>query len=417
MDREEKEALGRKLLLCCRNGLYPLYPYLDGAFASLPMKPWEHTESFGTDGESLLYCPDHLIRCFGEDPARLRRGYLHLLLHLVYLHPFRRGDRCRELWNLACDMAIEQILSREDPPGLRLPPDPVRAGCLGRLGDQPLDAAAVYEVLLSGDFPFSRQQMAEAFRADDHGPWENLCPGSRETWQQVLAAVNRNRRAGKRAGAQAGDRQEDLGEISPGKYDYRRYLRQFAVTREEMELDMDSFDYIYYHLGLEWYGNLPLMEPLEYREGSKLQQLVIAIDTSGSCSRQVVADFLAETYSILSARENFFSKMEVYLIQCDCLVQSVAVIHSEEEWKNYSRAVTIQGRGGTDFTPVFRYVEDLRSRGKLRGLKALLYFTDGDGCYPREKPPYETAFVFLKRTEYFASVPGWARKLLVEECG
>ena len=142
---------------------------------------------------------------------------------------------------------------------------------------------------------------------------------------------------------------------------------------------------------------------------------MIAIDTSGSCSKETVRNFLRETYSILSDRENYFHKMEVYLIQCDCMVQSVAVIRSPEEWVNYSRAITIEGRGGTDFTPVFRYVDDLRSRGKLGDLKALLYFTDGDGCYPREKPGYETAFVFLKPSEFLGAVPGWAEKILMED--
>ena len=35
----------------------------------------------------------------------------------------------------------------------------------------------------------------------------------------------------------------------------------------------------------------------------------------------------------------------------------------------------------------------------MRNLKALIYFTDGDGIYPRQKPDYETAFVFVKKTE------------------
>ena len=155
------------------------------------------------------------------------------------------------------------------------------------------------------------------------------------------------------------------------------------------------------------------MEPLEYKEGSKLEELVIAIDTSGSCSKETVQAFLADTYRILSQRENFFSRMNVHLIQCDCLVQRTAVIRSAEEWKNYSRSITIEGRGGTDFTPVFRYVAEQQRKGRLQKLKALLYFTDGDGFFPREKTDYETAFVFLERNEFMDAVPPWALKLLV----
>ena len=413
MMMNEKEDLSQRLLFNCRNELYHFFPFLDGAFASLPGKPSQNTGYLGTDGKNLLFSPDYLIRLYAEAPERLRRGYLHILLHCLYLHPFRRRERDRSLWNLACDMAVEQIIERERKERLSLSGDQVRSRCFAILGDIPMAAETIYEMLQKGDFPFPVPAMAAAFLFDDHHLWELAGREEQEKWQHVLTYVSTNRRNGKKAGTRAGTAQEILEDVQKGTQDYRKYLRKFAVSREEMELDMDSFDYIYYHLGMERYGNLPLLEPLETREGHKLTQLVIAIDTSGSCSRETVRNFLRETYSILSDRENFFRKMEVYLLQCDCMVQSAVVLHSREQWQNYSRSITIEGRGGTDFTPVFRYVDDLRSRGKLRDLKALLYFTDGDGCYPREKPAYETGFVFLKPNEYMNAVPYWAKKLLI----
>ena len=200
-----------------------------------------------------------------------------------------------------------------------------------------------------------------------------------------------------------------------GKYDYRRFLKRFAVPREEVELDAESFDYIFYHYGMEHYGNMPLVEPLEYKEGHKLEELVIAIDTSGSCSRELVQRFLEETYSMLSETENFFRKMKVFIIQCDCYIQDVAKIASREDWKAYRDQIRIQGRGGTDFRPVFRYVEELRKKKEIRDLRALIYFTDGDGIYPREKPDYETAIVFLKEESLKQQMlPDWAVKLILE---
>ena len=201
--------------------------------------------------------------------------------------------------------------------------------------------------------------------------------------------------------------------VTKSRYDYREFLKQFAFPREELELDTDSFDYIFYHLGMEIYGDMPLIEPLEYKEVNRLEELVIAIDTSGSCTKEVVQRFLEETYSIVSTRENFFKKMKVYLIQCDCFIQTVKVIHSEEEWKEYSRNIQIEGRSGTDFRPVFAYIQKLRDKKELQNLKALIYFTDGDGIYPREKPDYETAFVFLEKTDSMNLVPPWALRLIV----
>ena len=205
---------------------------------------------------------------------------------------------------------------------------------------------------------------------------------------------------------------EELDEIYRSKYDYRKFLKQFCRLREEVELDTESFDYIFYSFGMEHYGNIPLIEPLEYKEVNRLEELVIAIDTSGSCSRETVQRFLGETYGILSEKENFFSRMKVYIVQCDCFIQKVDVIHSEEEWREYSRNVKIQGRGGTDFRPVFELIRQEKERKELKNLRALIYFTDGDGIYPGQKPDYETAFVFLKRTDKMKLVPPWAKCLI-----
>ena len=88
---------------------------------------------------------------------------------------------------------------------------------------------------------------------------------------------------------------------------------------------------------------------------------------------------------------------------------------NREEWKEYMQKITIQGRGGTDFRPVFELIRKEQEKRELRNLKALIYFTDGDGIYPRQKPDYETAFVFVKKTENMRLVPDWAYKLVIGE--
>ena len=45
---------------------------------------------------------------------------------------------------------------------------------------------------------------------------------------------------------------------------------------------------------------------------------------------------------------------------------------------------------------------------EIQNLRALLYFTDGDGIYPSRKPPFETAFVFLNRESQKQEIPPWA---------
>ena len=75
--------------------------------------------------------------------------------------------------------------------------------------------------------------------------------------------------------------------------------------------------------------------------------------------------------------------------------------------------MTLKGFGGTDFRPVFRRVEELRERGEFRDLKGLIYFTDGKGIFPENRPDYDTAFVFLDESGVLPEVPAWAIRLML----
>lgn len=75
----------------------------------------------------------------------------------------------------------------------------------------------------------------------------------------------------------------------------------------------------------------------------------------------------------------------------------------------------IHGLGGTDFRPVFAYVETLRRQKALTNLKGLIYFTDGYGVFPEKKPDYHTAFVFLDEEYNNPNVPAWAIRLVLQK--
>ena len=219
------------------------------------------------------------------------------------------------------------------------------------------------------------------------------------------------------------EKQEEQGSLAwflrleQKKYtDFRDFLRRLSVDREEMEVDLDSFDYGYYYYGLEQYGNMPLIEENEYKEGRKLQELVIAIDTSHSTKGEMVKGFLEETAGILKQKDAFFQKVKVHILECDDELRKDICLENVEDLEQYSKNFAVKGGYGTDFRPVFRYVSDLQKRGELKNLKGLMYFTDGKGRYPKEAPPYVTAFVFPKGEDIDDdNVPFWAMKLYQRE--
>ena len=212
-----------------------------------------------------------------------------------------------------------------------------------------------------------------------------------------------------------GDLKEQLRVSNRSRYDYKEFLRKFTVLHEEMQIDPDSFDYIFYHYGMEMYGNMPLIEPLETSEVRKIEEFVIVIDTSMSCKEGLVKRFLEETYDVLSQTENFFKRMRIHILQCDERVQSDVLIESQEALKEYMEHFTILGGGGTDFRPAFTYVEEQLAKKKFWRLRGLLYFTDGYGVFPVKMPPYETAFIFVQNHYRDVDVPAWAIKLILQE--
>lgn len=196
---------------------------------------------------------------------------------------------------------------------------------------------------------------------------------------------------------------------------YKEFLKKFAVVREEVSIDMDSFDYGFYMYGLQHYGNMPLIEENEFREAKKVEELVIAIDTSASCKEQLVQQFLNETGAILKNQENFFHKVHIRILECDNQIQRDVRINDLDEIPGYLEQFQVEGGYGTDFRPVFSYVEQLRNTGELKNLKGLMYFTDGFGEYPKKPTDYQTVFVFYgdgEREE--AKVPDWALRLYLD---
>lgn len=422
-DNIKLEYMSKEVLHMARDEIAVCLPFFRQAAGAMKFISTEDTRCYGFDGHNLYYDTKHLLSQFARGRQIVNRSVLHMLLHFLFLQFLEKKENHR-FWSLACDMAVEYSIDHLNMPSFEKAKSELRTNMESqcKLHGTYQNADTIYEYLLKQNFSDAEiGELEQEYFVDEHKFWledislEQL-EGILKKWEKIISAVGKDVKGSTHnRGSQKGQESQEMSSKWKKRYDYRSFLKRFAVLREEVVLDMDSFDYIYYNYGLQQYGNIPLIEPLEYSEMHKLEEMVIAIDTSGSCSKETVQRFMEHTYSILSEKENFFQRMNVYIIQCDCYVQDVAHITCEEDWKEYSKNLVIQGRSGTDFRPVFKYVESLREKKYLRNLKGLLYFTDGDGIYPREKTDYETAFVFLKDVRLMDEVPSWATKLIVDE--
>lgn len=436
----QAETLAREILLLSRNTLLVNLRFLDAALSQFALTP--ASLPFATDGQNLYYDPRHVLLRYKEEKEQSVRDYLHLVFHCVFRHMYIHTLVDQALWDLSCDIAVEEVIN-----GLLLPSTAAKRQEqqqteLDRLYQtvKPLTAEKLYRHFQDHP-PRDPEKLRELFRGDDHTPWylppkatasaggnsgkdKNAPPGEgtsglsaamEQAWKDISARMQMDLETfSKQQGDRAGALTQNLLAVNRETYDYTAFLKKFAVRGEVMRLDPDEFDYVYYTYGLKLYQNMPLIEPLEYREVKRIREFVIAIDTSGSTSGELVQEFVQKTYNVLKSTESFFSKINLHILQCDADIQEDVKITSQEEFDAYLKTMTIKGLGGTDFRPVFAYVDELRRGKEFQNLKGLIYFTDGYGDFPEKKPDYDAAFVFVEDEYNNPDVPPWAIKLVLQ---
>lgn len=450
--------IGMDILKNARNELYLNMRFLDVALSSLVFVPDQQIYVTGTDGSALYFHPDYLTALFRKGRASVNRQYLHSIIHCLFCHLWNRKDRDAEYWNLACDIAAEYVIDGLYIRAVHLPLSALRReyyaklrrtlagpekgidGAQGRgeaaagnshatageknnrSGRVTVTAERVYRLLCREHMIQAQlDELKREFTVDDHSRWKqedsrkNSPSPQQKKWDDIRDRMQTEMETFSRdASDDTRSLEEQICAQNRKRYDYREFLRKFAVLKEEMQVDMDSFDYIYYNYGMSMYGNMPLIEPLETKEVHKVEDFVIVVDTSMSCKGELIRRFLEETYSVLSESEGFFRKIHVHILQCDDKVQEDVLVTSQQEMRDYLEHFTVRGFGGTDFRPAFVRVQELLCRKCFTKLRGLIYFTDGYGTFPVKKPDYETAFVFMKNDYRDVDVPPWAIKLILD---
>lgn len=111
------------------------------------------------------------------------------------------------------------------------------------------------------------------------------------------------------------------------------------------------------------------------RSGNGCGEIVVGIDTSGSIGQRQLDQFFGELRGILSE----VRPTKIHVVWCDSFVHKVDEVEDEQE----VGGLKPKGGGGTDFVPVFKWIDDNDLMPD-----ALVYLTDGYGTFPAEPPRY-----------------------------
>jgi len=425
-------------------------------------------ETIAADGKNIYYNPFWIIDKYHKSVSFLNRTFVHIIFHGVFKHFLKASTKLNKLaWDVSCDICVEKIVDDLKMSDFSVSNQSERfvvyEDFLTKIPI--LSAEHIYSILINYDEQ-ELVRLKQLFIKDDHSLWyysspketvvrdssdesEDSKPDSSEskstssnkdesndqanTSSNSNFQINSNSRLdefwsnvgsvlltemelfglGSGIGKEVGDLLRMLKIELHEKYDLKSFLRKFMSYKEVMKEDMDQFDYIYYSLGFKLFKNMPLIEYLEYKEEKVIDKLVIAIDTSGSTMGEPVKRFLEIAYVIVQEHSYKGNRMELHIIQADATVQDHVIIKDQGDFKKYMDNFALKGGGGTDFRPVFTYVDKKIENNELAGLRGLLYFSDGYGTYPKSRPKYETAFLYYDNFYTDIDVPEWIIKIVI----
>ena len=454
MEKGEKKTSGKdweelafEVWKRSRRRLFLSMSYLSGVLGRMETVPDGKVPFTATDGENIYFNPMLFVKRDREDPVYVHRAYMHMILHCMFLAPFKdvreifgaaggaentfAGDdgEMYQIFDLAADIYSEYLIDGMDAEPLRRPESDIRSNIYKELKRKcgVLSIENILREIKDRDL----QELSgweEIFRVDDHRYWQGRGK-DRKADDRTDDGTGRDERSGdteqknkekekernewekatRTLGAAmaaygSGQGEERLRKGLEGenrkKIPYREFLRKFMRIRETRRIDTDSFDPGYYNYGMSIYGDMPLIEEPELKEEKRLGELFVAIDTSGSCSGGLIERFLDETLEIISLKGVFSGTEGIRVLLCDNEIRGDYLLKPGDDPDMIKEKIEIKGLGGTDFRPVFKYMRQLKEKGKAKKISGLLYFTDGYGIYPKERPGWKTAFVFAGEPDF-----------------
>jgi hypothetical protein len=178
-----------------------------------------------------------------------------------------------------------------------------------------------------------------------------------DTWEKIVGGAAGNMPASiKRA----------LERLKRPVIDWRSALEEYvddAISKSKYDLPSRRF----LSQGDVQYGYKSYKEDLE--------SIVVAIDTSGSISREMITQFLSEVVSIGET----YGPQKTVILYCDTKVYEPDILEPGDR-PDFNK---IAGGGGTNFWPPFKWVEkNMLENGEMPTV--FIYFTDGEATFPTE---------------------------------
>lgn len=346
-------------------------PFFGSCALSLAFVESQEIETMATDGRSIFYSADFIDEHTEEE---IRGVIAHEVLHVVFKHMLRRGERDKDRWNVACDYAINDIIlsaQEKDKNGDYAPAFVLPEGGLHDKQYADLSAEAIYDRL-------------PANASDNAAGWGMVLDMTNPDGSELSDAEKKMAEAdveqkvfiaaasAKAVGKLPAQIEQLVERMKRSQVDWRDVLRRF-VGGDQPD------DYSWSRPHRKAYHQYQMVMPSVDKIGTG--DVVIAIDTSASVSANELAHFLGE----MNAISDELSPRSITVIACDTEVQYTKTYEQGEVIDNFSA----KGRGGTRVRPVFNYIAEHQL-----AVDNLVYLSDLEvSDYPNDAPDYPVLWV------------------------
>lgn len=405
-------------LSAARTRLVVEKPFLGALLLHLPLEPLSGLRAVATDARALYYDPQYI------ESLTLRQAQFalaHQALHCALGHFARRGHRLRTRWDLACDYAVNALLLEEGldaPPGALFDPAlkglsaeeiypllaahpprrhfdrhffdgesvaPDRAADGSTAPHRPPVCASGFGRAHERAVPAPTAQVSR-LTPDTHRAGEAFIEGTEELARRWQLRVGLAAQQARHAGAFGATWERLLSAAVAPRLPWRALLARFVASRARLD---------YTFLRPPRRESAALLPRL----CSESIELHAAVDTSGSITADELAAFLAEVDAL---KGQVHARVTLHL--CDSALAPGAPWICEP-WEPLIVPPTATGGGGTDFRPVFAWLE-----ARAITPDVVLYFTDALGEFPAASPPYPVAWL----VKGSAAVP-WGERIQLND--
>ena len=357
------------LLTKAKSQLTSKHPYFGMLASRLKHEEDEKIRFYASNGVRFKYNPNFVEKCSIDELIFI---LTNCVMHHILAHQQRKLKRKGSLWQLSTDFAINNLLKKS---GFKIP---TAANYNSEFKN--MYAEEIYDVL--------KEQMN--YQGSD--AFDNKNDNNNTT-----LTINEAKNSEDKRFANTENIDEELDEKDESQWEYAASLaKEVAMRKSSFPLglerlakkmkakDIDWKFELYNAINRHMRNNYSFMPPNKkhlYRGfalpslTSDTLSLIVAIDTSGSINDILLGTFIEEFKSIMQS----FPAVSIELIIADAKVHGHYSFQGGENMD-----FQLKGGGGTDYRPVFEYID-----ANLPMSSMLLYFTDGEGIFPRIPPPYE----------------------------